>query len=148
MKDLLEYIYEAANSNDAKSFFKAWKKFRNSGSAGEKLYTIVDGWTKEFNLTLLDENNLEQPTTQSMMTLLLSKKQKHHLLDIAITIPGKKSELEGVATINNDEMELIDSISKYDKWRKGYRGITTLQFAFPHGFFDRVRSNLGDKLLI
>lgn len=148
MKDLIEYINEAKEitGSDSKAFFKAWKKMRNIGVKNEEIYNIVDKWVEQFNLTLLPEGKIEKPTNQPILTLLISKKKEHYALDIAVTRPGKKTEIEGLGSINLIEDTWLNSIEDYDKWRKEYRGITTLQFAFPHGFFDKIRANLGDKL--
>lgn len=145
MNKLIDYINEALEPN-AQTFFKLWKKMRNVGPYGDKLYNEVNGWVSQFNLIELAKP--EKPTTQPLMTVIISKKQANYLLDVAVTRPGKSSEVEGAGTINNSEMELISSIKEYDKWKKGYRGALVIQYAFPDGFFDRVKANLGDKIFI
>lgn len=148
MKDLLEYIIEAASINDNKEFFKDFKGLRKIGSYGKKWYAEVDKWIEKYNLTLLPEGKMEKSTNQPLLTILLSKKDENLILDLAVTRPGKKYEIEGAATINlaANPIAYLSSVSDYEKWHKGYRGIRKLQYTFPDKFFNNVRAFLADKL--
>lgn len=148
MRDLLEYIIEAASNNDNKAFFKDFKGLRKIGSYGKKWYEEVNTWVKKYNLTLLPEGKMEKPNNQPLLTVLLSKKEENLVLDIAVTKPGKKYEIEGAASINltANPIAYLSSISDYEKWYKSYRGIRKLQYTFPDNFFNNVRAFLADKL--
>lgn len=148
MKELIEYIVEASEQGN-KTFFKDFKGLYKIGSYGEKWYDEVNKWVEKYNLVMLPEDKLEKPTNQPLLTLLLSKKNEHQILDLAVTRPGKKTEIEGGGTVNlaANPVRYLDTVKDYEKWYKEYRGIIKIQFAFPNGFFDNVRSYLGDKLM-
>ncbi len=154
MKDLQTAIYEALEDDlvmeagDSKTFFKDFKKLYRVGPYGGKWYDMIMQMINDYDLVKIESTKPQKASTEPMMTVLLSKKQQNFVLDVAVTRPGKSDPVEGYGTANlMSQSDYIHSDADLTKWIKGYRNIIVKQYRFPAGFFDKVRANLGDKLM-